>query len=507
VVDKLPPLITSCPKDTTIICTVFDKNNVGIYGSVSATDNCPPIDSVWESAVSTIGNCLTGDYIRTFHVQDQSGNVSTCQQTIHVILGDTIQNSDVSWPPNYTTHDCLAPQHLHPDSLPAPYNKPVINYPGCGLIATGFTDEVFTVSQPACYKIRRVWTICDLCVFNPAFPNGPGKLMYVQYVMVTDTLPPTLSCPAEVIIPADADCGVTKANIVPVTATDCDPNVKITNNSKFADSKGANPSGTYPYGTTVVTFVAKDACQNSSSCTMKVIVTDKSAPKPVCLYGLSTDVGLMQDSSVFVKINAKYFNENTTDNCSASNKITFSFSQNPADSIRIFDCDSLGKRIVRMYVTDEAGNQAYCETYILIQDNYDRCPGGNFTGGGTTEVSGVVTTSENTPVAQVLMSIPEMPGKTCMTADDGSYHFSGLPANMACTFLPEKDINPLNGVNTYDLVLLQKHLLGVVADQKMYPAYDTGLSQCAQLEVSAQSMGYSTGGYFFCGQSSGANRS
>ena len=48
-----------------------------------------------------------------------------------------------------------------------------------------------------------------------------------------------------------------------------------------------------------------------------------------------------------------------------------------------------------------------------------------------------------------------------ITDDNGAYHFAGVPLLSDLTITPTKDDNPLNGVSTYDLVLITKHILGL----------------------------------------------
>ena len=46
------------------------------------------------------------------------------------------------------------------------------------------------------------------------------------------------------------------------------------------------------------------------------------------------------------------------------------------------------------------------------------------------------------------------------TEDNGAYTFT-LPTGGDYTITPEKNVNPLNGVSTFDLVLISKHILGI----------------------------------------------
>ena len=48
-----------------------------------------------------------------------------------------------------------------------------------------------------------------------------------------------------------------------------------------------------------------------------------------------------------------------------------------------------------------------------------------------------------------------------ITGVNGDYGFPGLVNGANYTVTPEKDVDPLNGVTTYDLVLMSKHILGI----------------------------------------------
>ncbi|MFN8302732.1 MAG: hypothetical protein U0U46_09580 [Saprospiraceae bacterium] len=41
-----------------------------------------------------------------------------------------------------------------------------------------------------------------------------------------------------------------------------------------------------------------------------------------------------------------------------------------------FTCDEVGTQPVELWAQDAAGNAAYCETYVIIQDPFNNC-GGN----------------------------------------------------------------------------------------------------------------------------------
>ena len=47
------------------------------------------------------------------------------------------------------------------------------------------------------------------------------------------------------------------------------------------------------------------------------------------------------------------------------------------------------------------------------------------------------------------------------TGIKGTYHFEGLPSKSNYSLKSSRDDQPMNGVSTLDLVLIQKHILGI----------------------------------------------
>jgi hypothetical protein len=102
-----------------------------------------------------------------------------------------------------------------------------------------------------------------------------GYWTCTQLIMVKDTYPPTINCPGDVVVDAGPNCSGSYVHIPPATSGDPCGSVVITNNSHYCVYGGADASGYYPPGTTKVTFTARDACGNKTSCSINVTVTDK----------------------------------------------------------------------------------------------------------------------------------------------------------------------------------------------------------------------------------------
>ncbi len=467
--DKVSPTILECPKDTFIDCNVLNPN-LAVYGTATFIDACGVSNSYTED--DQRNKCGSGLILRKWVGSDPSGNTAVCEQIIDVINGNPLSDDLINWPDDTTFFGCTPIEFLQVDELEQPYKEPVVDLSVCSIIAIGHKDEVLVVANPGCYKILRTWTVVDCCIYDPNNPSAGGIYTHVQLLKVMDNEKPVINCPPTLEVAADGDCGTSYVTVPILEVTDCNPNVKITNNSPFSDKKGADASGTYPYGKTKVTFTVNDMCGNYSHCTLEINVTDLSPPTPICKWGLSVDLGLCE-GEIVAKINASFFNNKSYDNCSLNGALTFSFSSDVTDVDTMFTCDNLDTNYVQIWVTDELGNQDYCKTYILVQDNMDLCPSGK-----PTKIMGTITAESGDPVsgAQILLTGPV--NKQMVTGVDGKYSFQDLPPGGDYQLTGSKSTDPLKGVSTYDLLLIQKHLLGVkqLNNPMMQLAADANLS-------------------------------
>jgi hypothetical protein len=144
---------------------------------------------------------------------------------------------------------------------------------------------------------------------------------------------------------------------------------------------------------------------------------------------------------------------------------------NPVTSVT-FDCNDLGTQGVELWAVDLYGNADFCETYILVQDNSGTCSAGS-----KASVSGALKTKTQDGVegAEVILDGTPPNGLPSLsvfglTNSDGIYAFSNaIPLGSDYTITPFRDDNPLNGVSTFDIVLISKHILGT---QPLSSPYD-----------------------------------
>lgn len=85
------------------------------------------------------------------------------------------------------------------------------------------------------------------------------------------------------------------------------------------------------------------------------------------------------------------------------------------------------------------------------------CVGRGGTSDQTAKISGVITMEDGMNMSEVTLSCTNK--ETITNEIDGTYEFVEL-APATYTITPTKNINPLNGITTFDLVLIQNYILG-----------------------------------------------
>ncbi|MBV6443676.1 MAG: hypothetical protein EPGJADBJ_05459 [Saprospiraceae bacterium] len=221
-----------------------------------------------------------------------------------------------------------------------------------------------------------------------------------------------------------------------------------------------------PYGTHKIKWTITDGCGNETYCEYTFVVKDCKAPTVVCLNGLS--VNIMPGG--MITLWAVDFLQYGEDNCTPANLLKYAIRKagqgtgfpvdalgNPITSVT-FDCSELGEQPVELWAMDLAGNASFCQTFIDVQD-----PDGVCTQGSKIDVAGALKTENNDGLEDANVNLQS--GVTSlfdMTDDQGAYLFTNaVDVNANYTVTPTKDDNPLNGVSTYDLVLISKHILGL----------------------------------------------
>jgi hypothetical protein len=490
------------PSDYFYTYVLFDKNRPVRSlekNEFSFTDNCKLDDgSLVITNTGTINGCGEGWIQRTWTIKDKCGNPVTATQKVIVKHRSDFEvifpaDLEVTCDNKGGTDTSLT-------------GKPKISDDECEQVGVRYEDAISTITDGACYKIVRTWTLIDWCIFdanahhiepdvivNDTFranktdracifrnlkDNGDGYMKYIQIIKVTDHIAPTVSCKDSTVCVTDG-CS---ANVnIPLSgkdncATDLLYRVDITRPDKSTETRidVKSINGLFSVGTYTIKITVRDHCNNEGTCTMNLNIKDCKAPTPYCINGIAT---VVMPSTGSIEVWAKDLDKGSSDNCSGTLK--FSFTKNTADASQILTCKNIpnGKEQAipfDIWVTDEAGNQDACKTYILLQDNGDASkPGGacKDTTLALASVTGRLYTEDKEGVefANVEVKGQQVTGIPAFkTTSDGSYSFASIPMSAGQSIRALRDDNPMNGVSTLDLVLIQKHILGTESLKSPY---------------------------------------
>ena len=430
--DNYFPALT-CPADITINCE-DDYEDFNIVGQATASDACG-LDTIYYVDNLSL-NCGNGTIQREWKAEDISGNMSSCFQTITVVDNN---NFTVNFPPDVTIDLCTN------STNPSNTGNPLITGDACRNVAVTHNDQIFT-SPTYCYTIVRTWTVIDWCEYDPNSGNNNGYYQQGQVIDVTDNSLPVISCQGFVIaLDTSANCSGAFVTVPLASAVDCDPNVIISNDSQYALSPNEDASGFYPPGIHVVNYVANDNCGNAANCSTTIEVKDGKAPTVVCTNGFSASIS----ASGSITITPTMLISAAFDNCSNYNDLTFAVFPNT------FTCADIGVQNVTVTATDLEGNVGNCNTFITIQDS------GNYCSTGTATIAGNCSRENGSFIQNIEMNISG--GQTGMIQTDanGLYDFPSLPTGSNYVITPHRDINHGMGVSTFDIVLIQQHILGI----------------------------------------------
>jgi hypothetical protein len=475
--DKLSPNLISCPPAQTITCETYledlaagleqgDSTVLEPYGTPQFYDNCS--FEVDYEITTDINTCSAGTITRKWTASDPSGNgVTSCTQVLTV---EHVSNWVVEFPEDITA-ECQ--NGMLPD-----FGEPEVFFDDCELIGQTFDDQYFYVVPDACYKIVRTWEVINWCLYDEfgsnvysefsedqvsqdfdgdgdtderTFKDGvnnssiaDGYIAYTQVIKVIDNEDPVFTLASQFFCINETDCGV-DITLPNPDVEDCSDNITFNIQSNLPNGSGFGPYTDVPPGTYIAEYAVSDNCGNTSYDQISITVEDCKAPTPVCQELI---VEMMQTG--MVPVSAEMLDASSFDNCSG--ELQFSFSSDVNDTEIIFDCDDLGLQDVEIWVTDEAGNQAFCETLIIVQDNMGHCiPIFN--------VGGLIEREDDMPVENVEVDVNG--GLfTMYTNASGMYDFD-LQGDEDYTVKPALDTLHSNGVSTLDMVLIQQHILGM----------------------------------------------
>jgi len=240
----------------------------------------------------------------------------------------------------------------------------------------------------------------------------------------------------------------------------------------------------YPIGSHAFVIVATDGCGNTSVTNLPFDVVDCYIDPPVCINGLAIELSPVEpgedadgdgiaDTGAAV-IWATDFLASTFDDCWGP--LEYSINVVGEEVIReqtslVLTCDDMPSVAVEIFSWDQAGNPYQvqldgtqggpnfdkCQTYILVQNNLEvACA-------ESANVAGRITTGVGVPLPgpSIMLSGEEVANQSTQAGAGGFYELTNVQTGYDYTITPHWNENPLNGVTTFDLILITKHILGV----------------------------------------------
>jgi HYR domain-containing protein len=359
--------------------TVNPDYGIGPF-TVDGFDPCGSVTLEF-SDVEESGDCLNDNflrkYIRSWTATDESGNLSTCVDTIVVIpssINEVVipfNRDNISAPALY----CSGGYELDDQGNPSPNETgwPTLN--GMDLIdselceiATAYSDDIIEICDGT-NKIIRNWTIISWCPVTEVFTG-------IQIIDIIDDQGPEIECPSDITISTSSnDCFGSAILPNPVLSDLCAsalPTFAIETTQGLLNGMTLY---NIPLGATIVTYTASDDCGNQSECSFTITVEDQVAPVPVC-ENYQT-ISLNNSGATIVPANT--FDNSSFDNCGTISILARRL-DNPEcpgndatnfnTQVPFFCCDVLTDHIlVELQVTDAAGNLNFCIVEVSINDN------------------------------------------------------------------------------------------------------------------------------------------
>lgn len=231
----------------------------------------------------------------------------------------------------------------------------------------------------------------------------------------------------------------------------------------------------------ILQLTLQDSCGNISSGLIFFEVKDQTPPVAKCKDYL--EVELLPDPRTFEGglglLTVDDINDGSWDNCSTASvkirrglyypdirELWSAITQDSldeeasftpwGDSVYFFCADSFdGITGVELLITDEMGNADTCTTYVHLIWEYT-CPVNE----RTSSIIGSVKTEMGTALLGVNVEMSGCQNKVYSSNSQGSFYFEPVLTGCDYTITPSKDKDHLNGLTTFDLILIQKHILG-----------------------------------------------
>ncbi|TVR88147.1 MAG: HYR domain-containing protein [Saprospirales bacterium] len=272
-------------------------------------------------------------------------------------------------------------------------------------------------------------------VTHTAEASGGSTYSCVQEIDLVDEESPVIECPVDTTISTDiGSCSAADPELEGATASMSCGAVSLSNNAPFV----------FSVGITEVTYTAVGYNEQTSECTYVVTVVDAEDPVIFCPDDVNLVIPFGHTES-YVQLGISQ----ALDNCGVDT-IYNSYNDGGVNASGTY---SLGDTTVVFTAEDAAGNSASCEVVVSITPAPQELD--------TFYISGQIATWAGYPVSGVELSV-QGSSPSEFTNEYGDYELEVFE-NQSAVVTPKKNNEWLEGVSTIDLVMIQGHIIGLNA--------------------------------------------
>ncbi len=319
-----------------------------------------------------------------------------------------------------------------------------------------------------------------------------GYWQYTQHIVVYDDVDPTLT-----ITGADTFAAISNEDCagdvtLQIEATDiCTDDALDVTVQVILDGEDISDqlvdgvfTGRYEEGEYTLLVIADDGCGNVTTERYTFVVEDRKGPAPIVIDAISIELMPSEDEASgggMAEVWASDFIASDIFDCNGQDATVTDANGNPRVtkySINVvgepvdmdqaglsFTCADAARTIeVEIHGWDTKGNHDFAVTNLLVQDNMGVCDAP----AGEGQIAGTIATEAGDAVNEVEVQLSGDRSSVYMTNATGTYAFTGLREDFDFSVIPGKDLFHGNGVSTFDLILIQRHILGSQAIASPY---------------------------------------
>jgi hypothetical protein len=330
------------------------------------------------------------------------------------------------------------------------YTVTVVDSRGCETIEIAqigsqndLTARIDNITQPTCAVENGSFTVVasggefpfrydigDGFVNSSRFENLPAGNYNItiedakgcQY-FISEELEGSTAPSASIVTQEDATCGDDNGRVLVMAFGGREPyTYNIGNGAGTNNNFTGLASGAYN-----VTIIDANGCRNNLN-----FVIEDSGTVPTANFVIDTsglEVQLTNTSTGFDSIRWEVDGSVTY----WENSVTHAFNES-------------GTYLVCLETINECGTDEMCQNVQVTSTL------------ATANLGGFVFTEMNLPVAEVMMTT-DAQAQPIMTNENGIYSFDRLLRDSSYSLIPSKNIDPLEGVTTYDIFLINNHIL------------------------------------------------